>query len=100
MRNIRNLYKDENAMGTICCGLTGLLAGTPLLPANICLLTAPCCCIPNIVGVIISIVGGSVGAVAGCMTDTLTTACAPILAAIGATSAESTSTAAVKAIRI
>lgn len=100
MRTIRKLYKDENAMGTICCGVTGSLAGTLLLPANIACLTLPCCCMPNMLALIISVIGGGMGAVVGCMTDTFATICGPILAILGSAGGGSTGAAAVKAIRI
>jgi hypothetical protein len=49
---------------------------------------------------IISVIGGGMGAVVGCMTDTFATICGPILAILGSAGGGSTGAATVKAIKI
>lgn len=92
MRHIRELFKNDDALA-ICCGVTGSLAGTLLLPANIACLTLPCCCMPNMLALIISVIGGGIGTVVGCMTDTIVTVC-------GSAAGGSTGMSTVQAIRV
>lgn len=95
MRHIRELFKNDDALATIGCGLAGTplgLLGICCGPLNLCF-----CCLPMIIP---AFIGGGIGAVVGCMTDTIVTVCSPILALCGSAAGGSTGMSTVQAIRI